>query len=200
MRIARIIAIPLLGAIFILDACGSPVAKIVPTPANVATTPVIQVPVAITQVPSTPTQAPYTIIDINEVKGENVVKNFTVVAPQSTGALPTMVTDPASDITDNGATLHGSFAGLETYNKINVYFEYGPSTGYEISTNMVQQEFTAHGNFATAIAGLKPDTRYLFRTKGYVWDASGQFVDAIMVFGEMRGFTTAHDDIFQYHQ
>jgi Galactose oxidase, central domain len=82
-------------------------------------------------------------------------------AELSAVAQPTASTTPASAVGQNAATLNGT-ALTEAVG--NVYFQYGPSTGYGSSTakQPLGASLTTQPTSA-AIAGLAPDTTYHFR-------------------------------------
>jgi hypothetical protein len=75
--------------------------------------------------------------------------------------LPVVTTNPATNITNSSATLHGSLDphGLTTH----VYFQYGRTTAYAHSTAMQSQTGNTFRNIAANISGLSTHTAYHFR-------------------------------------
>jgi len=81
-------------------------------------------------------------------------------------------TDPATDVTDKGATMraHGSAGGKPT----TWWFEYGTSTSYGSSTTHRDGgSGTDAKNVSERITGLTPDTTYHFRACASNADGSG---------------------------
>jgi hypothetical protein len=74
-------------------------------------------------------------------------------------------TDPATDITDNSAILHGELTVLQ-YSSANCGFEYGTDTSYGSTTPLTT--LAAIGNFANTISGLAPSTTYHYRSIAWI--------------------------------
>lgn len=71
-------------------------------------------------------------------------------------------TDAASDITPHGATLNGELVDISGRASVDVYFEYGLSTGVYTYTTSAQT-LVGVGMFDADIAYLQNDTTYYFR-------------------------------------
>jgi hypothetical protein len=85
-------------------------------------------------------------------------RTFRTLSP--TG-MPVVITNPASNIANSSATLHGSLDphGLTTH----VYFQYGTTTGYGHNTAMQTQSGNTFRNITANISGLTTHTTYHFR-------------------------------------
>jgi hypothetical protein len=85
-------------------------------------------------------------------------RTFRTLSP--TG-IPVVITNPASNIANSSATLHGSLDphGLTTH----VYFQYGTTTGYGHNTAMQTQSGNTFRNITANISGLTTHTTYHFR-------------------------------------
>ena len=85
-------------------------------------------------------------------------RTFRTLSP--TG-FPVVKTNPATNIANFSATLHGSLDphGLTTH----VYFQYGRTTGYGHTTAMQTQSGNTYRNIAANISGLIRHTTYHFR-------------------------------------
>src|SRR5439155_655796 len=83
---------------------------------------------------------------------------FTTLSP--TGP-PVVITNPATLIASFSATLNGSVDphGLTTF----VYFQYGTTTGYGLTTALQTKTGNAYQNVAANISGLTASTTYHFR-------------------------------------
>ena len=74
---------------------------------------------------------------------------------------PVVTTNPATSLASNSATLNGSLHphGLNT----TVYFEYGTTTSYGLTTAPQSQSGNAYRNISAHISGLTARTTYHFR-------------------------------------
>jgi hypothetical protein len=87
----------------------------------------------------------------------NQVVNLAAVSgPQP----PSVTTGAVSGLTHDSATLNGNL-DIGAYSTANVYFEYGTSTAYGMSTSMMAM--TASGAFSAPVSGLTPSSLYHFR-------------------------------------
>ena len=78
------------------------------------------------------------------------------------GSLPPAInTTIATSISANSAVLNGNLTSLGTAGTVNVYFEYGTSTGYDNITPV--KPTTAKGPVKISIKGLTAQTLYHFR-------------------------------------
>lgn len=71
-------------------------------------------------------------------------------------------TDPATDITDASATLHGTVSELSGIESADVYFEYRDGSSSTWAATEAQQ-LTDTGSFSAAIDELESDTGYEYR-------------------------------------
>ncbi len=94
-------------------------------------------------------------------------------------AEPTVITNPATNITDEIAILHGNLTDLGDASSANVSFQWGPSPTLGMETP--SQEMDATGIFEAPIIGLEPDRSYYFRAKA-VGNGTG--------YGSILTFTT----------
>jgi len=69
---------------------------------------------------------------------------------------PTVVTNAATNVTTNSATLNGNLTSMGTASLVNVSFEWGETTNYGNQTTA--QGRTSIGNFSAALTGLSPGT------------------------------------------
>ena len=85
-------------------------------------------------------------------------RTFTTLAP--TGS-PAVTTNPASNVASFSARLNGSINphGLTT----TVYFQYGTTTSYGLTTAPANKTGNTNQNVSTFISGLSASTRYHFR-------------------------------------
>jgi hypothetical protein len=83
---------------------------------------------------------------------------FTTLTP--TGP-PVVTTHPALNVTSSSATLAGSLDphGLTT----TIYFQYGPTTSYGLTTTSLSQTGSTFRNINTYVSGLMNGTAYHFR-------------------------------------
>lgn len=77
--------------------------------------------------------------------------------------IPSVTTNDATSVGTETATLQGDLVGLGTYGSVNVYFEYGTTTGYGTETTQVAQ--TVVGAFNQSVSGLTSNTLYHYRAK-----------------------------------
>src|SRR5436190_1730238 len=96
--------------------------------------------------------------NISGTSGNSNVVNVTTLSP--TGP-PVVITNPATLIASFSATLNGSVDphGLTTF----VYFQYGTTTGYGLTTALQTKTGNAYQNVAANISGLTASTTYHFR-------------------------------------
>lgn len=96
----------------------------------------------------------------------------------SLGALsPTVVTNNATHITTNSATLSGNLTSLGTASSVNVTFQWGAVSGNYtgvLSSNFTSTNSTmaSAGEFTGNLTGLTPGVTYYFRARG-VGDGTG---------------------------
>jgi hypothetical protein len=82
----------------------------------------------------------------------------------TTGTVPPMIiTNAASDVTIDSATLNGNLTSLGTALSVQVSFEWGLTSGYGSETPA--QTMTATGPFIANFTGLPSGTTYYFRAK-----------------------------------
>ena len=77
---------------------------------------------------------------------------------------PTVITNDATDITANSATLNGRLDSLGDYGSVDVSFEWGTSP-VVYSDETTHQEMTSTGPIGAEIDGLSSNTTYYFRIK-----------------------------------
>lgn len=82
-------------------------------------------------------------------------------------------------VTWHSAVSHGRLSDMGTASSVNVYFEWGETTGYGSRTRV--RRITHTGRFSAVIGGLRPGTTYHFRA---VAEAKG------MSYGSDRSFRT----------
>jgi hypothetical protein len=92
------------------------------------------------------------------------------------------VTDPATFVTSNSATLNGKVTSMGNNNSVTVSFQYGLTTSYGSTVAGVPSSLTAPGAFTANITGLTPNTTYHFRTKA---------VGSSTKYGNDQTFTTS---------
>ena len=71
-------------------------------------------------------------------------------------------TDPATDILAHGATLNGDLTDIGVSTLVDVYFEYGVTSGVYLYTTSIQVKI-ATGVFHVDVTHLQNDTTYYFR-------------------------------------
>ncbi|MCX6001455.1 MAG: hypothetical protein NTY79_02805 [Chloroflexi bacterium] len=79
---------------------------------------------------------------------------------------PYVVTAPATDQTDNSATLNGDLSLMGSATTVNVSFVYGTVHGGPYPNATTPQAMTATGPFQAAVSGLTPGVTYYFRARG----------------------------------
>jgi len=93
---------------------------------------------------------------------------------------PSVITNDATNITTNSATLNGNLGDVGTASTVDVSFEWGPDTSYGNETT--PETMTATGPFSFELTDLPPATTYHFRAK-----AIGEGTS----YGLGKSFTTA---------
>jgi tripartite motif-containing protein 71 len=76
---------------------------------------------------------------------------------------PSVITNPANNVTSISATLNGNLTSTGTTSAVNVSFEYGLTTSYGNTTPV--QVMNTTGLFNAGVTGLTPNTLYHFRAK-----------------------------------
>jgi parallel beta-helix repeat protein len=94
---------------------------------------------------------------------------------------PTVITDNATDITTDSATLNGYLDSLGDFSTANVSFEWGIKTGV-YTANTTPEILTSASTFEATLTSLNSNTEYLFRTKATA--------DSVTVYGDEVVFTT----------
>lgn len=92
---------------------------------------------------------------------------------------PIIATGTATNIGDTSATLQGNLTSLGDYTPVYVYFQYGATTSYGVTTS--EQSKTATCTFGQSISGLQPSTTYHFRAvvkydSNYIYGVDSSFV------------------------
>jgi len=95
---------------------------------------------------------------------------------------PSVITNDATNITTNSATLNGNLGDVGTASTVDVSFEWGPDTSYGNETT--PETMTATGPFSFELTDLPPATTYHFRAK-----AIGEGTS----YGLGKSFTTTFD-------
>ncbi|MFC2011412.1 S8 family serine peptidase, partial [Chloroflexota bacterium] len=97
---------------------------------------------------------------------------------------PTVITNAASDITTNSATLNANLTSLGDYTPVFVTFVWGqtPSGPYPNTNPTPPPPMTSNGTFTTPLSGLTIDTTYYFKAKA--------MAGGISVYGDEVSFTT----------
>lgn len=99
--------------------------------------------------------------------------------PQVQIVLPKMAMESASNITDSGATLNGSYdTGGD--DAVLVWFEYGLTQSLDLQTSQISK--TAPGSMSATISDLQDNATYYFR-------AAGQNTEGIS-YGAIQNFKT----------
>ena len=99
-------------------------------------------------------------------------------------APPTVITQGATAVSDDTATLNGNLTDTGTSTPVMIFFEYGTTNKYG-STTTVQTTSTT-GEFNATITGLQPNTTYHFIA--YAEDAASAVVSG----GDMTFSTTSN--------
>jgi len=94
--------------------------------------------------------------------------------------IPSVITNDASNITTNSATLNGNLDSLGDYSSVDVSFEWGAISG-ALNQETTPETKVEPGAFGAQISGMASDTTYYFRAK-----ATG----SITVYGDELSFTT----------
>ncbi len=92
---------------------------------------------------------------------------------------PTVITDPATNITSNSAILHGNLTDLGDASEVNVSFEYGKSPVLGEETD--NETLSSTGEFNFTLLNLESNVDYYFRAKA---EGNGT------VYGSIRTFRT----------
>ena len=74
---------------------------------------------------------------------------------------PSVTSGSASEVTSSSATLNGTLDDLGGESSVEVYFEWGTTTGYGNTTSA--RTLSATGSFSDSISGLTADQTYHFR-------------------------------------
>ncbi len=79
------------------------------------------------------------------------------------GRPPGVITEPATNITENSAVLSGTLADLGGFSPVEVSFEWGssPALGEETGSQLMEET----GTFQAILSDLEPDKEYYFRAK-----------------------------------
>lgn len=99
---------------------------------------------------------------------------------------PSVVTDPATDVTDSSATLNGTVTDLGDAEAINLWFEYREA-GSDTWFATEEQQVTAEASYSETVEDLASETEYEYRVL-----ASSDVGTAM---GETRSFVTDAVDI-----
>lgn len=99
----------------------------------------------------------------------------------------TVVTDTATNVTKDSATLEGELTRLKGVDEASVWFEWG-QVGYGLPNQTAQETRTTTGPFSRDITDLDPDTEYEFRAHAEADD--GEITDE----GDIQTFTTSETD------
>ena len=100
---------------------------------------------------------------------------------------PVVITNAASAVTHDSATLHGNLDSLGDYTEVRVRFQWGTTAAY--GNNTPWQVRTAAGAFSSALAGLAPESQYHFRVQVETVAPSNTVTD----FGADMTFTTGEE-------
>jgi hypothetical protein len=94
----------------------------------------------------------------------------------------TLSTDNATDITFEGATLHGAVVSMGTASSISVEFQVRMSDGPTVITSL-PAPIQSPGPFSLVLSGLQSETTYYYR-------AAGTSASAVVTPGDEKSFTT----------
>lgn len=116
-------------------------------------------------------------------RAEGAFISFTTqhAVPQAPIAIST---SSASDVTSNSATLRGYVTGMGPYESIDVWFQWGNSTGY--GSNTEHQVIYGPGPFSVQLSGLAPNSSYYFRAA-----AKPAALGVATVYGNAGSFNTS---------
>lgn len=106
---------------------------------------------------------------------------FTSMGCGEVTTAPSVVTNDATGIADNAATLNGDLISLGTSPSVDVSFQWWTGSSSYLSETTAQA-LTKAGAFSSELADLEPDTTYHFRAK-----AVGDSTD----YGGVRTFKTS---------
>lgn len=123
------------------------------------------------------------------VRVEDCVK-IVGVAPPPPLEPPDVETLDAEDITQTSATLYGRLIDTSYWSNVDVYFEFGKTTSYEMGSTKKYRMYSGDEGekFKVGITGLKGDTRYHFRA---VVEAVGARSEEVGPgYGADKSFTT----------
>ena len=113
-----------------------------------------------------------------------------VVGVASAQGAPAVITNAASDITTNSATLNGTLTGLGNASSVDVSFEWGLTDSYGDETT--PQTMTDTGSFYDSIGSLDPGTTYHYRAKA-VGNGTDYGGDATFTTGTTPPSVTTND-------
>jgi len=102
----------------------------------------------------------------------------TVVVSDDVKALPKVITDQPTDITDKTAILNGTINQVEGVT--DIYFEYGKTDKFGTVTGTIKPSLV--GTFIKNVLGLTPKTSYFFRACAKI--------NNVATCGEVVSFTT----------
>lgn len=88
-------------------------------------------------------------------------ENITLYAVWAEDSTVSVTTSAAAEVNSRSAILQGSLDDLGGEASVDVYFEYGPDTGYGSTTTALTM--TATGNFSARITDFDEETTYHFR-------------------------------------
>lgn len=101
-------------------------------------------------------------------------------------AAPPVTTDPATDVTDSAATLHGTVTDLGDADAVDVYFEFRELDSDVWSTTEARR-LTMEGSCSVRVENLDGETRYEYRMLAASDDTTGT--------GETLSFVTEAGEI-----
>ncbi|MEW6142748.1 MAG: Ig-like domain-containing protein [Chloroflexota bacterium] len=104
-----------------------------------------------------------TVVSFGDKDG-TAIDHTVVGCTVNIGNPPTMVTNPATNVTINSATLNGNLTALGGSTTVNVNFEYGTTTSY--GTQTTAEAKTATGTFSANLTGLNSGVTYNYRARG----------------------------------
>ncbi|AFZ74094.1 phage tail protein [Natronobacterium gregoryi] len=99
----------------------------------------------------------------NGVRTVGEVQTFTKEDPDPEVTLPTVGTEPATEINEASATLNGELVDLGTFDEVEVFFQFRIAGMAEDWTTTASQTLTAPGPFSAEAVGLTPGVEYEFR-------------------------------------
>lgn len=137
--------------------------------------------------PSNTSQATYytctlTVTDTLGISATDTVSIYLNSNPNTSS--PRAQTNPATDITGNGATLHGYFSANDTYtNNYTVWFQWGTGATYAAETP--HQAIVYSSAFSQSVVSLTPNTLYHCRA------VAQQGNNGQVFYGQDVNFTTS---------